>query len=174
MSKEIGKATIKLEVWNPLYEATATLLTQLREKKRDSFSVTVGVEGYKTSPYVQGTLGDDGDFLLEFSSNVYLEPDMSKLQRSQLDGLGWSKPNGRNPNYSKLILGTHPVESTARYLVTTLRVVFDVQQNDWFSFGSTPLDLDLAASDAFWHRLGEPSVVCLPEQNHDQTVEGIS
>lgn len=174
MYPEPENQILKNQAWTPLYDAVAMLLVQLRERERDSFSVSVGVNGVSPSPYVQGALGEEGDFVLEFSSNVFLEPDMNLLQRSQLDGLGWSKPNGRNPNYSKVIMRTHPVDTTARYLVTTLRVVFEVPLDAWFTFGDSPADVEVAASDTFWHRLNFPSVVCLPEQNQDETIEGIS
>jgi hypothetical protein len=173
MYPETENQALKNQAWNPLYDAATILLVQLLDHRRDSFSVSVGVKGYSPAPYVQGTLRE-GDILLEFSSNVFLEPDMSRLQRSQLDGLGWRKPNGKNPNYSKLILGTNAAETTSRYLVTTLRVVFDVPKNAWFSFGNSTLDLDVASSDNFWHHLDTPSIVCLPEQNHEETIEGIN
>jgi hypothetical protein len=166
--------TLKNQVWEPLYEATEALLGQLLNGQRTSFALSVGIAGYSPSPYVQGILSDDGDFLLEFSSNVFLEPDLDRLQRSQLDGLGWTKPNGKNPNYTKIILGTHPLPTTSRYLITTLRVVFDIPLNAWFTFGDSPKDLEVAESDNFWHKLDSVGVVCLQGQNAEGTIEGIS
>jgi hypothetical protein len=174
MYPEIENQIVKNHIWSPLYEAVAQLFTELGDSKRDSVLIEVGVKGQKVAPYVQATLGESGVFLLELSSNVFLEPDMSRVQRAQIDGLGWAKPNGKNPNYSKTLGESNSVETISRYIVTTLRVVFELPPNVWISFGTTPADLAVASSDSFWHRLGEPSVVCLPNNNHAETIEGIS
>jgi hypothetical protein len=174
MYPEIENQILKNQEWTPLYDATTTLFDQLNKGEREVLSLTIGLQEFGVPPYVQSSKQDSGNFLLELTSNVFLEPDISTLQRAQVDGLGWNKPNGMNPNYWKVVEGTLEAETIARYLVTTLRVVFELKTNAWFSFGTTPLDLLVASRSTFWHRLGSSSVVCLPDQNHSETVEGIS
>jgi hypothetical protein len=174
MYPEIENQILKNQPWTPLYDAVAHLFDQLRRGEREALSLSFGVSGYGMAPYVQATMQKNGWFRLELVSNVYLEPNISPLQRAQVDGLGWNKPNGLNPNYWKEVEGSLPADSVARYLVTTLRVVFELKTDAWFSFGTAPKDIEVASRSTFWHRLGSKSEVCLPDQNHSETVEGIS
>jgi hypothetical protein len=174
MYPEIENQVLKNHQWTPLYDATTTLFEQLSRGEREALSISIGLQDFGIPPYVQATKQDNGSFLVELSSNVFLEPDISSLQKAQVDGLGWNKPNGKTPNYWKEVEGSLKAETIARYLVTTLRVVFELKTDSWFSFGTAPLDLEVASRSTFWHKLGAPSVVCLPDHNHAETVEGIS
>lgn len=174
MYPEPENQIIKNDQWKPLHIAIEHLLIQLTQAQRETFCVKFKLEGYGIEPYLQGYLDENGDFIIEFSSNVFLEPNLTAAQRAQLDGLGWSKPNGKNPNYSKRILRAHPVAMTSRYLVTTLRVVLELPIGTWMDFGTSKEDLEVSSSDMFWHRLVANNEVCLPNQNTTETREGIS
>ena len=174
MYPEIENQILKNQEWTPLYDATADLFDQLNRGEREVLSLNLGLQDFGIPPYVQASKQENGSFLLELSSNVFLEPDISPLQRAQVDGLGWNKPNGMNPNYWKQVEGSLETDTIARYLVTTLRVVFELRTDTWFSFGTSPLDLKVASRGTFWHRLGSSSVVCLPNHNHTETIEGIN
>jgi hypothetical protein len=174
MYPEIENQVLKNQEWTPLYDATTTLFDQLNTGEREVLSLSIGLQEFDIPPYVQASKEDGGNFLVELTSNVFLEPDISPLQRAQVSGLGWNKPNGVKPNYWKEVEGSLDTGTIARYLVTTLRVVFELKTDTWFSFGTSPLDLEIASSSTFWHRLGSSSEVCLPNHNHSETVEGIS
>lgn len=174
MEPQIPKATLPTSVWEPLHDAFATLIEQMQQRHRDSFTVSFEIDGFSPYPYIQASLNVEGDLVIEFTSNVYLEPDLNRLQISRLDAIGWRKPNGRNPNYTKIVAGGQPSSSTARYITTTLRMVYQLDESVWIVFGSHHLDEVVYQSDSFWHRLDNEGVVCLVGKNVDETVEGIS
>jgi hypothetical protein len=165
-------ARIPTSKWEPAHKALERLLEQLRLLHRTSFSLSFAVPAYEPNPYLQVSIDASGDLILECSSNVYLEPDIGRWQISQLDALGWSKPNGMNPNFNKTISSKHAVSSTARYLLTTMRMVFSLPEDVWIVFENTDLDYEIFSSSDFWHKLHVPGIVCLPGFNHLETIEG--
>lgn len=160
--------------WLGLQQAFTAIIGQLELAKRRNFTVRVVFFESGPQPYVQGELLDNGKIRIEFSSNVFLEPDLSREQISSLDSLGWSKPNGVLPNYSKTFAFGYPKQSIAIYVLTSIRVVLNPPIGAWLDFGSSELDLEVASSRALWHKLDAPGVVCLPGQNPGETIEGIS
>ena len=161
-------------IWEPLHDAFATLLGQMKTSQRETFDVSFEIEGFSPYPYIQASFNQDGDFVIEFTSNVYLEPDLNKVQIARLDAIGWRKPNGRNPNYTKIVERGQPVASLARYITTTLRMVYQLDDSVWIVFGTDPLDSVAYQGDSFWHRLDADGIVCFVGKNVDETVEGIS
>ncbi len=167
-------AVLPPSVWEPLHDAFTTLLLELQKGLRVSFEVSFEIDGFSPYPYIQAALNAEGDFVVEFTSNVYLEPDLNRVQISRLDAIGWRKPNGRNPNYTKIVNGDQPASSLARYITTTLRMIYDLDESVWIVFGDIIEDRHVYSVDAFWHRLNQEGTVCLPGKNVAETVEGIS
>jgi hypothetical protein len=167
-------ASIPPSKWEPVYLAIEVLANQLISGKRDSFSISFLLPNYKPSPYVQVQLLRDRSFFAEFSSNVYLEPDLKKSQTAHLASMGWAKPNGTNPNYSRSFYSGYPSDSLARYLLSSVRLALDLPLDTWMYFGSSDLDLYVASMSDFWHSLESEGVVCLPGKNPDSTREGVS
>lgn len=174
MEPQTPKATIPTSVWEPLHNAFTTLIEQMQQGLRESFSVSFEIDGFSPYPYIQASVNDDADLVIEFTSNVYLEPDLNRTQIARLDSIGWRKPNGRNPNYTKIVSGVQPTSSTARYITTTLRMVYQLDDSVWIVFGTEDLDKLVYQSDSFWHRLDAEGVVCFIGKNVDETIEGIS
>jgi hypothetical protein len=174
MTSKIPLATVPTSVWEPLHTAFAALLLELLRGPRLNFTVSFEIDGFSPYPYIQAALNQDDDFVIEFTSNVYLEPDLSKVQIARLDAIGWRKPNGRNPNYTRIIDGTQSPGTLARYIVTTLRLIYELDEDVWIVFGDIEADFKIYSSDSFWHRLGYEGIVCLPGRNPAETVEGIS
>lgn len=167
-------AVLAPSIWEPLYEAFTNLLLELQKGQRLNFIVSFEIDGFSPYPYIQANLSLEGDFVIEFTSNVYLEPDLNRVQIARLDAIGWRKPNGRNPNYTKIVNGDQPAASLARYITTTLRMIYELDESVWIVFGDKDEDRPTYSVDAFWHRLGQEGVVCLPGKNSSETVEGIS
>lgn len=167
-------AVLPPTIWEPLHDALAALLGQMKTSQRETFEVSFEIEGFSPYPYIQASFNEDGDFVIEFTSNVYLEPDLNKVQIARLDAIGWRKPNGRNPNYTKIVDREQPAASVARYITTTLRMVYQLDDSVWIVFGREPLDAVVYQADSFWHRLGVEGVVCFVGKNASETVEGIS
>lgn len=167
-------ATQTPTIWEPLHDAFSTLLDQVNREQRESFSVAFEIESFSPYPYIQVWLNDEKDYVVEFTSNVYLEPDLNKEQKAILDSIGWRKPNGRNPNYTKTVERGHAVASLARYITTTLRMVYQLDESVWIIFDTQPLDALIYKRDSFWHRLDAEGVVCFIGKNAEHTIEGIS
>lgn len=167
-------AVLLKTTWEPLNDAFTALLLELQKGLRKNFLVSFEIDGFSPYPYIQASLNADDDFVIEFASNVYLEPDLNRVQIARLDAIGWRKPNGRNPNYTKIVSGGQPAESLSRYITTTLRIIYDLEESVWILFGDQEQDHRIYARDGFWHRLGQEGVVCLPGHNAEETVEGIS
>jgi hypothetical protein len=174
MIKNKPSAVVPPSPWEPLHFAFAQLLTDLDQGGRKSFIVSFEIDDFHPYPYIQVSLDEVGDFVIEFTSNVYLEPDLNRTQIARLDSMGWRKPNGRNPNYTKVASRTQPFGNLARYITTTLRMVYELDESVWIFFGDSDMDYDIYSSELFWHRLGRTAVVCLPGRNTQDTVEGIS
>jgi hypothetical protein len=111
--------------WEPLVLALSNLLSLLHEGKLEDFLVKFEFGDVSPPPYV-GAKDVEGDLVLMFPGDKYLNPDLTKLQKSQLDGLGWVAPRGGQANYSKFIEGKLGFQASAMYLVATLRLVFEV------------------------------------------------
>jgi hypothetical protein len=174
MIKNKPSAVVPPSPWEPLHFAFAQLLTDLDQGGRKSFIVSFEIDDFHPYPYIQVSLDEVGDFVIEFTSNVYLEPDLNRTQIARLDSMGWRKPNGRNPNYTKIASRTQPFGNLARYITTTLRMVYELDESVWIIFGDIKKDFEIYSSDMFWHRLGHESVVCLPGRHPKETIEGIS
>lgn len=167
-------AVLPPSIWEPLHDAFTKLLLELQKGLRRDFLVSFEIDGFSPYPYIQAKLNPEGDFVIEFTSNVYLEPDLNRVQISRLDAIGWRKPNGRNPNYTKIVNGDQPPSSLARYITTTLRMIYELDESVWIVFGDKNEDRAIYSDDTFWHRLGQEGVVCLPGKNAKETIEGIS
>lgn len=111
--------------WEPLIRALTNLMTALKKGETDEFLVKFKFGNVTPPPYVGAKLSQ-GDILLMFPGDAYLNPDLTRLQKSQLDGLGWVAPRGGTSNYSKLIERNLHLQTSAMYLVATLRLVFEV------------------------------------------------
>jgi hypothetical protein len=166
-------AVLLPSIWEPLYDAFATLLVELQKGLRKSFVVSFEIDGFSPYPYIQAALNREGDFVVEFTSNLYLEPDLSRKQIERLDSIGWRKPNSRNPNYTKIVNGDQPASSLARYITTTLRIIYNLDESVWIVFGDVAEDYRAYSVDSFWHRMGKEGVVCLPGMNAEETIEGV-
>ncbi len=125
MSSETPIARLPKNEWEPLVKALANLLSLMSEGKIEDFLVKFNFGEFNPPPYVAAKPMEQ-DVLLMFPGDKYLNPDLTKLQKSQLDGLGWVAPRGPQPNYSKFIDGKVPFQTSAMYLVATLRLVFEV------------------------------------------------
>lgn len=167
-------ATLPPQIWDPLNVAFTALLVELQKGLRANFVVSFEIDGFSPFPYIQASIRPKGDFVIEFTSNVYLEPDLNKAQIARLDALGWRKPNGRNPNYTKIFNGDQPAETLSRYITTTLRMIYELDESVWILFGNQEEDRHIYSVDGFWHRLGQEGAVCLPGKNPKETMEGIS
>jgi hypothetical protein len=111
--------------WEPVVQAIGNLIDLLRTGEVDEFLVKFEYGTKSTPPYVAAKL-TKGNVVLMFPGNEYLHPDLSSLQKSQLDGLGWSTPLGAKANYTKLMEGSLSAMTSAMYLVATIRMVFEV------------------------------------------------
>lgn len=167
-------AVLPPSIWEPLHDAFTMLLLELQKGLRKDFLVSFEIDGFSPYPYIQANLNREGDFVIEFTSNVYLEPDLNSVQIARLDAIGWRKPNGRNPNYTKIVNGDQPATTLARYVTTTLRLIYELDESVWIVFGDRVEDRPIYSVDSFWHRLNQEGVVCLPGKNASETIEGIS
>lgn len=125
MSSQTPKARLPKNEWEPLVVALSNLLSLIDDNKIDDFLVKFAFGELNPPPYVAAKPIEQ-DVLLMFPGDKYLNPDLTNLQKSQLDGLGWVAPRGPQSNYSKFIDGKIPVQTSAMYLVATLRLVFEV------------------------------------------------
>lgn len=167
-------AQLKNDPFAPLYGALSAQIQQLVAGERATFEITVRLANFKPFPYVQGVLEPSGQIRIEFVSNVYLEPDLTVSQREEIKAIGWNRPNGKVPNYSKTIDSSQSSMTIAIYLVTSLRVVMGFSQEDWFCLGDSELDIELSQSNSFWHSLSQDQWICLPNTNLNSTIEGKS
>lgn len=165
------RATLKGPTWDALHVAVQRLLTQLQAKERDVFNLSFVVAGYEPYPYVQGLQMESGDFLFEVVGDYWLEPDLTRIQVAQLNALGWTRPSLDKPNFTKVVSGKHELMATATYVVTSMRVVFNLKRDVWMLFGDSPEDRLVSNSSGFWHKLDNKDVVCMPNENHGEVVE---
>jgi hypothetical protein len=165
------KAILKGPSWDALHQAVQALLNQLLNNERDVFNISFVVEGYEPYPYVQGLQIENGDFLFEVVGDFWLEPDLTRTQVAQLNALGWTRPSPETPNFTKQISGSHDLMATATYLVTSMRVVFNLRRDVWMLFGDSPLDRLVSNSSGFWHKSDNQNVVCMPDENHSEVAE---
>jgi len=165
MSESKVKATFRGPSWDVLHIAIHELLNQLQNQERNVFVLSFVVEGFEPNPYVQGVQTPTGDFLFEVVGDYWLEPDLSKLQVAQLNALGWSRPTADSSNFSKVIGGRHDLMATATYLVTSMRVVFNLKRDVWMTLGDTKLDRELVLASGFWLNNRNRDVFCMPYEN---------
>lgn len=125
MSSQTPKARLSKNEWEPLVMALSNLLALIDDGTIDDFLLKFVFGELNPPPYVAAKPIEQ-DVLLMFPGDRYLNPDLTNLQKSQLDGLGWVAPRGPKSNYSKFIEGKLPVQTSAMYLVATLRLVFEV------------------------------------------------
>jgi hypothetical protein len=118
-------AHLPQNAWETLILGLTNLMTSLKRGEAKEFLVKFKFGSVTPPPYVGAKLIQD-DILLMFPGDAYLNPDLTRIQKSQLNGLGWSAPRGAQSNYSKLIKGNLPMQTSAMYLVATLRLVFEV------------------------------------------------
>lgn len=171
MAENKVKATLKGPSWDVLHVAVQKLLKQLQEEEREVFNLSFVVDGYEPYPYVQGMQVENGDFFFEVVGDFWLEPDLTRIQVAQLNALGWNRPSLDKPNFTKLISGNHDLMATATYLVTSMRVVFNLRRNVWMLFGDSPLDRIVTNSSGFWHKADNTDVVCMPNENQGEVSE---
>lgn len=131
MSTNTPIARLPKNEWEPLVLALSNLLLLMHERKIDDFLVKFNFDAVNPPPYVAAK-NVEGELVLMFPGNDYLNPDLTKLQKSQLDGLGWVAPRGGQANYSKYIEGKLTFQASAMYLVATLRLVFEVPASATF------------------------------------------
>ncbi len=174
MSNQKPIAQLPPSEWSAMHNTFTQTIEQLELRNRTVFTVRILLYESGPQPYVQGELLEGGKVRIEFSSNVFLEKPLDAQQKSSLGSLGWSTPNGENPNYSKIFAFGYPVGSIALYLLTTIRIVLNPPLKTWFDFGTTKPDLEVTSSAPLWHKLDSPEIVCLPGQNASETIEGIN
>jgi hypothetical protein len=174
MSNQKPTAQLPPSEWSALHSTITQTIAQLEHRKRNAFTVRILLHESGPQPYIQGELLEGGKVRIEFSSNVFLETELDAKQTSSLCSLGWSTPNGENPNYSKSFAFGYPKTSIALYLLTSIRIVLNPPLKTWFDFGATTPDLEVTSTSNLWHKINSPGVVCLPGQNKTETIEGIS
>ncbi len=168
MSEIKPKARLKGPTWDVLYVAIQKLLVQIRNHERNVFVLSFVVDGYEPYPYVQGTQSASGNFQFEVVGDYWLEPDLSRVQIAQLNALGWDKPNKENSNFSKEVSGAHDLFATATYLVTSMRVVFNLRRDVWMTLGDTRLSREVVKESGFWLNNENNDVFCMPDENLEE------
>jgi hypothetical protein len=129
MSKEKPIARLQPSKWEPLTNAISNLLELVATNKLENFLVKFQDDREGPMPYVAAKRDLSGDLVLMFPGDLYLNPDLTPIQKTQLDGLGWSLPRSSNPQYTKRLSESLDPKSSAMYLVATLRLIFDIPIN---------------------------------------------
>ena len=179
--RETGENTMKvarllplnLNRWGGVIDTLASAFQDIKLEKTDSFGIIFLDTDFKPSPYLQASLGAHGDLVVELVSNEYLTTKLTNWKESQIRLLGFKMPDKNNPNYNRVVSHSEKPDFTARHLLDAARTVFDIQDDGWFTFGSSDYETALAESSAFWHNSADASKLCLPGMNQSATLEGL-
>lgn len=133
--------------WEGLGFAFTHLISSLR---RTGQSFTVQVYGLKynlspyTSPFVQCARNEEGNLVVELSSNLQVNPPLTSEQFEALGFYGWESPECTpeeyregfegNPNFVRVFDGNIEAEKIAEFALTTLAGVLGIIEDDYFGF----------------------------------------
>ena len=163
---------LNLNAWGPVIDATTGALDDIKRGITPFFELSFLGTDFTPEPYVQASLKESGQLVLELMSNEYLKPKINKFNESQLRILGFQVPDNSNPNFHRECSPKEQPILQAKILIEAARRVFDLQDNTWFAFGGSNYEKALAESDAFWHYKGNKQILCLPGRNESETLEG--
>jgi hypothetical protein len=113
------------------------------------FSLTFEADGFSKYPYLQLSINQEGQYLMEITSNKFLEPKMKEAQISLLESFGWLPPSSNNPNYSKVFERSYDPKSIATYSLTVFRLTFVVTTKSVMRFSSAGLNSFAALGKSF-------------------------
>ena len=163
---------INLNAWGPVIDAATSALEDIKRGFTPTFELTFLGTDFSPAPYVQVSKNQQGELILEIVSNKFLETKLTKWHESQLRILGFQVPDESNPNYHRAGTSKESEVMLANLMLDGARRVFDLTENNWFTFGNSDYEKALAESDAFWHNKGNPQILCLPGRNQADTTEG--
>jgi hypothetical protein len=170
--KLTNKQETEISIYSPLTEGLSLQMQSVLKGTRTSAGVNLLSTSVKPSPYVQvGMPNDKGQLTLEVCSNTFLETKLTDWQVAQLQEVGWNAPDNKNPNFW-MVTDSQDTTETSKVMVYAMHLVFGLQPDTWFTFGTSPLDEAINNSGLFWRIKGTSGAVCLPGQNKDMTVEG--
>lgn len=167
-------APLNLNRWGGVINALVGAFEDIRLGKADSFGITFLDTNYTPNPYLQASLGTQGNLIVELVSNEYLTTKLTRWQESQLRLLGFRMPDRANPNHNRVVHHSEQPTYTARHLLDSARTVFEIKDEAWFTFGLSDYAIALAESSAFWHNITDESRLCLPGVNESVTREGLN
>jgi hypothetical protein len=171
--KLTNKQETEISIYSPLTEGLSLQMQSVLKGTRTSAGVNLLSTSVKPSPYVQvGMPNDKGQLTLEVCSNTFLETKLTDWQVAQLQEVGWNAPDNTNPNFW-MVTDSQDTTETSKVMVYAMHLVFGLQPDTWFTFGTSPLDEAMHNSGLFWRMKGKAGVVCLPGQNKESAVEGM-
>jgi hypothetical protein len=138
-SKEII-ARIPSNSWVPVTEILAICTELVGNHELPDYSLTFETDGFTISPYLQLSLNHEDQYLMEITSNNFLEPKVKPEKFSLLESFGWLPPSGNNPNYSRVFERGHSPLAIAAYSLAVFRMTFDVNGKGTMRFSSASLN----------------------------------
>ena len=125
--------------WIPVVNAIQLVL---EDQRSDFFSIQTLAKKYgfdpHQSPYIQGLVLEDGRFHLEAPRFFWEEGRLSEIKIQQLQFIGWNLPGDTDATFNfwrAFEYGWNP-RSVAEFALETLTSVFEVEESDFFDFGS--------------------------------------
>ncbi len=164
---------LNLNRWGSVIDTLTSVFEDIKQENTESFGITFLDTDFEPCPYIQVSLNLNGDLLVELISNEYLVAKLTKWQESQLRMLGFQMPDKNNPNYHRATKANEQPVYIARQLLDAARIVFEVRDDCWFTFGESEYEKALAGSSAFWHNSKDAGKLCLPGTNANSTKEGL-
>lgn len=151
-------------------EGLTYLVDSVQKGRAVSASLSILDSNYQTAPYVQ--FSKFGESLVtELISNSFIKPKLTAWEEGRIRSLGWNDPTQALPNFWSEFSSSDS-RKVAIFLVSSLRVAFDLNKESWFTFGSSQDELPLIKSDLFWHSSQIEHVLCLPGSRLHETLEG--
>jgi hypothetical protein len=147
-SKEII-ARIPSNPWGPVAEILAISTELVGNLELPNYSLTFETDGFTISPYLQLSLDRDNQYLMEITSNNFLEPKVKPEKFSLLESFGWLPPSGNNPNYSRVFERGYSPLAIATYSLTVFRMTFDVNGKGTMRFSSASLNSLVSLGKSF-------------------------
>lgn len=142
-------ARIPSSPWEPVAEVLAICTELVGNLELPNYSLTFEADGFICYPYLQLSINQEGQYLMEITSNNFLEPKMKQTQISLLESFGWHPPSSNNPNFSKTFERSYDHKSIATYSLTVFRLTFVVTTKDVMRFSSAGLNSFASLGQSF-------------------------